>query len=78
MVDNKSNKTGATCGALTAYPSGAHAFTPDFNGARVAQSLGLCAMFYRSLFVLFLLAIVFSVLSRFTASDYRFDFFKPF
>jgi hypothetical protein len=30
-VDNKSNKTGATCGASTAYPSGAHAFTPGFE-----------------------------------------------
>jgi hypothetical protein len=31
--------TGATCGAETAYPSGAHEFTPDFSGVRVARSL---------------------------------------
>jgi hypothetical protein len=51
---------------------------PDLNGVRVARSLGFCAMFYRSLFVLFLLATVFSVLLRYTASDYPFDFFKYF
>ena len=29
-ICNKINKTGATCGAETAYPSGASAFTPQF------------------------------------------------
>jgi hypothetical protein len=35
-------------------------------------------MFCRSLFVLFLLAIVLSVLLRFTNSDYPFGILKPF
>ena len=29
-VCNKSNPPGATCGAGTVYPSGAHEFTPGF------------------------------------------------
>ena len=41
-----------------------------FSGVRVTRSLVLCVMFCRSLFVLFLLAIVFSVLLWFTDSDY--------
>ena len=45
--------------------------------ALVARSLVFCVMFCRSLFVLFLLAIVLSVI-RFTASDYRFGIFKLF
>jgi hypothetical protein len=40
-----------------------------FSGVHVAQSLVFCLEFCRSLFGLFLLTIVFSVL-RFTASDY--------
>jgi hypothetical protein len=47
----------------------------DFSGAHLAQSLTFCAVFCRSMFVLFLLAIVFSVL-QFTASDYTFSIFK--
>ena len=43
----------------------------------VARSVFFCVMFYRSLFVLFRLAIVLSVL-RFTASDYAFGIFKLF
>jgi hypothetical protein len=38
----------------------------------VAQSLVFCGVLCRSLFVLFLLAIVVSVLLRFMASDYLF------
>jgi hypothetical protein len=38
-VCNKSNTTGATCGAGTAYPSGAPEFTHCFSRVRVAQSL---------------------------------------
>jgi len=54
----------------TAYPSGAPEFTPGFKW------LSSCYLkFSRSLFVLFLLAIVLSVL-RFTASDYPFGIFK--
>jgi hypothetical protein len=41
------------------------------------QSLVFCLVFYRSLFVLFLLVIVLSVL-WFTASDYLFGIFKLF
>ena len=42
---------------------------PVFSGVCVPQSLVFCVVFCRSLFVLFLLTIVFSVL-RFTDSDY--------
>jgi len=50
---------------------------PVFSGVRVARSLVFCAMFCRSLFVLFHLSIVLSVL-RFTASEYPFGTFKLF
>jgi hypothetical protein len=52
-----------------AYPAGTPEFIPVFSGVRVARSLILCVMFCRSLFVLFLLVIVLSVL-WFTDSDY--------
>jgi hypothetical protein len=45
---------------------------PDFSGVRVAQPLGICVVFCRSLFALFvhfLYAFVLSVLLRFTPSD---------
>ena len=44
---------------------------------RAALTLFFCVMFCISLFVLFLLSIVLSVLRR-TASDYPFDIFKLF
>jgi len=44
-------------------------FTHGFSGFRVTRSLVLCVMFCRSLFVLFLLAIVLFVLLRFNDSD---------
>ena len=44
--------------------------TPVFGGVRVAWSLVFYVMFCRSLFVLFLLAIVLSVLLWFMDSDY--------
>ena len=47
---------------MTVNPSGAPEFIPGFSGVRVAQSLVFCVMYCRSLFVLFLLAIVLSVL----------------
>jgi hypothetical protein len=47
------------------------------HGGHVARSLGFCVMFYRSLFVLFFLAIVLYVL-RLKVSDYPFGIFKPF
>ena len=68
---------GATSGAGTAYPSGAFDFTLVFCGVRVTRSLVFSAIFCRSLFVLFLLAIALSVL-RFADSDYPFGIFKLF
>ena len=46
-----------------------------FSGVRVARYLVFCAVFFISLFVLFHLDIVLSVL-RFTNSDYPFGIFK--
>jgi len=52
---------------------------PDFSGIRVTQSLVLSVCFVDHCpFLLFLLAIVLSVLLRFTDSDYHFDIFKLF
>jgi hypothetical protein len=51
---------------------------PVFSGIRVTRALTLCVMFCRSLFVLFLLAIVLSVLLWFTDSNYSFGIFKLF
>jgi len=39
------NITRLTCGTGTAYPSGAHEFSPGFSGFRVTQSLVLCVCF---------------------------------
>ena len=50
---------------------------PGYSGVRFARSLIFCVMFCKSLFVLYLLAIVLFVL-RFMASDYSFGFFKLF
>ena len=49
-----------------------------FSGIRVARSSVFYVVFCRSLFVLFLLVIVLSVLSRFTDSEYTFGIFKLF
>jgi len=60
-----------TYGAETAYPSVSDKFTPVSSGVRVARSLVVCVLLYRSSFVLlhlFLLGIVFSVLPWF--ADY--------
>jgi hypothetical protein len=43
---------GATSGAGTSYPCTAPEFTPGVSGIRVTQSLVLCVVFCRSLFVL--------------------------
>ena len=51
---------------------------PVFSGVCFTRSLVLCVMFCRSLFVLFLLAIMLSVHLRFTDSDYHFGIFKLF
>jgi hypothetical protein len=50
----------------------------DFSEVRVARSLAFCIVFCRSLFVVFLLAIVLSVFLRFTAADYPFAILKLF
>ena len=76
--------------AHSTYPSGAPEFTPCFSEVRVARSLVLCVCFVdRCLsFCTFSfghcvvcpssLAIVLSVLLRFTDSDYPFGIFKLF
>ena len=51
---------------------------PRFLWVRVGRSLVFCGVFCISLLVLFLLAIVLSVLLRFTASDWLFGIFKCF
>ena len=51
-VCNKSNTTGATCGAGIAYFSGAPEFSPVFSGFRVDRFVVFCVMFCRLLFVL--------------------------
>jgi hypothetical protein len=53
-------------------------FTPVLSGVHVTRSLVLYVVLCRSLFVLFLFAIVLSVLLRFTNSDYSFGIFKLF
>ena len=56
-----------------------HLSSPQvFSGVRVVRSLVFCALFCRSLFVLFRLVIVLSVLLRFVVYDYPFGFFKLF
>ena len=73
----QSNTTDATSGSGTAtFPKHLNSL-PMFSGVRVTRFLVLCVMLCRSLFVLFLLAIVLSVL-RFTDSDYPFGIFTPF
>ena len=51
-VCNKSDTTGATSGAGTAYHSGAPEFTSVFSGVRVGRSLVFCVMLCRLLFVI--------------------------
>ena len=77
-VSKKSNMAGATGGVGTAFRT--NEFTPCFSAIHIAQSMVFCVMFCRSVcpFVLFLLAIVFSVLLRVTTSDYLFSIFKLF
>ena len=55
---NKSNTTGSTYGAGTAYDSGAHELTQFFNPVRGIRSLIFCVLFCRPLFVLCVLAVV--------------------
>jgi hypothetical protein len=67
-VFNKGSKAGAICGAVTAYPSGAHRVHTRFlMWVRVVRSLVFCVMFCRWFnFCPVSLAIVLSVLLRFT------------
>ena len=51
---------------------------PVFREILIAQSLGFCVVFCRSLFVLLLLTIALSALLQFMASDYFFGIFKLF
>jgi hypothetical protein len=62
------------------FLSGAPEFTPGFSGVLVTQSLVLCVCFVDVVcpFVLFLLAIVLSVLLRCAVSDCPFVIFKLF
>ena len=69
MFVSFNSNTAAVMWDRTANPSGAHEFTPSLSGVRVARSVVFCVEFCRSLFVLCLLAIAFSVLLRFTVSD---------
>ena len=69
FVSFNRNMKDVTYGAGTVHPSGAPEFTLVFSGVHVDRSLVFCVMFCRSLFVLFLSAIVLSVLLRFMATD---------
>jgi len=76
-VCNKSNTTGATCGAETAYPFGTPKFIPVFGVVCVVRTSVFFVMFCRLLYGLFLLVILLSVF-RFTNVDYPLRTFKHF
>ena len=78
QVCNQINTTNATRGAETAHSSGSHEFTPGFQWGSCYSIFSFMCMSCRSLFVLFLLAIVLSVLLQYTDSNYAFGFFKLF
>ena len=74
----KSSTTDATSGTGTAFTPGAPGFASVFYGVCDFQSLVFCVMFCRSLFflfVLFFLAIVFSVVF---VSEYHFWYLQAF
>ena len=77
---NQVNTMGVTSGAGTAYPSGAPEFTRFLVGFVLLdlQSYVYVLQTVVYPFVLFLLAIVLSVLFRYTDSDYPFGIFKLF
>ena len=91
LVCTKSNTKGTTSGAGTAYPSESSEFTPAFLwGSCCSIFIFLCSIFYRLLFVQFILTIVLSVLpsnynfwlpilylliTPFVSSDYPFGIF---
>jgi hypothetical protein len=62
---------------LNTYISGVPEFTPTFLLCFYCSSLVFCVVLRKSLYVLFLWAIVLSVLLRFMASDYPFGNFGP-
>jgi hypothetical protein len=72
QISNKSNMIGGTNGAGTGCLSRAPEFTAVFCKVHFADFLVFCVVFCISLFVLFLLAIIFPVLLQFTTSDYPF------
>ena len=53
LIGSCNNTMGATHGPETTYHSGATEFIPSFSGVRVARSLLLCVVCYRSLFFIF-------------------------
>ena len=71
FVSFMSNTADVTCGTGTVNPSGAPEFTPVLVGFVLLNLLFSMYWFGNSLFVLFLCALVLSVL-RFTDSDYHF------
>ena len=80
-ICNQINTTGATSGAGTAYPSGAPEFITGFQWGSCYSILSfMCNVLLIVVcpFVLFLLVIGFSVLRRYTNSDYPFGIFKLF
>jgi hypothetical protein len=66
----RGNTTGATCGTWTAFPPGAHEYTPVCSVVRVAPPIVFCVMDCRSLFLL--LVTLLHVFVRFTAYDYTY------
>ena len=64
------NTTDDTSRTGTVSPSGAYVFKPIISGVRVARSLVFCVVFCRSMFVIFLLAIVLSTPLWFARLDY--------
>ena len=75
LITGYVSMTGITCGAATTYPSGAREFNPSFQWCSCYSIFSFMCMFF-VLFVPFLLAIVLSVLLRYTDSDYTFGIFK--
>jgi hypothetical protein len=61
--------TGTSSRTETAHSSGAPDFTPGFQLGSCCLIFSFMSMFCRSLFVLFLLGIVLSVVLRYTDSD---------
>ena len=81
QIVDQINTTGVTSGVGTAYPSGAPRFTLGFLLGFVLLDLYFYMYVLQIVvcpFVLFLSAIVLSVLLRYTDSDYPFGFFKLF